>query len=46
MREDKACSAAAEHGAAFARLHYWSHITKVHSAAAGAARAVYLSLSH
>ena len=25
--------------AAFARLHYWSHITKVHSAAAGATRA-------
>jgi len=46
MWEDEACSAAAEHGAAFARLHYWSHITKVHSAAVGAARAVQVSLPH
>ena len=46
MREAEACSVAAEHGAAFARLHYWSRITKVHSAAAGAARAVHVSLPH
>ena len=46
MREAEACSDATEHGAAFARLHYWSHIIKVHSAAAGAAYAVYVSLPH
>ena len=46
MREAEACSVAAEHGAAFARLHYWSRITKVHSAAAGAAHTVYVSLPH
>jgi hypothetical protein len=46
LRETEACSAAAEHGAAYARLHYWSHITMVHSAAVGAARAVHVSLPH
>ena len=46
MREAEACSVAAEHEAAFARLHYWSRITKMHSAAAGAARAVHVSLPH
>jgi hypothetical protein len=46
MREAEACSIATEHGAAFARLHYWSRITKVHSATAGAARAVHVSLPH
>ena len=44
MREAEACSVAAEHGAAFVRLHYWSRITKVHSAAAGAARVVHVCL--
>ena len=46
MREAEACSVAAEHGAAFARLHYWSRITKVHSEAAGTARAVHVRLPH
>ena len=46
MRWAEACSVAAEHGAAFAGLYYWSRITKVNSAVAGAARAVHVSLPH
>jgi len=46
MREAEACSVAAEHKEAFARLHYWSRITNVHSAVTGAARAVHVSLPH
>jgi len=37
-------SAAAEPEATFARLHYWSRVTKVHSAAAGVAHAMHISL--
>ena len=43
-RQAEVRTAIAEPEAAFARLHYWSRVTKAHNAVAGEAHAAYVSL--